>query len=149
MLHIDNVELSNLDIRSFIPGVIAKHHEFMFINFYKRGYSTFINKAQHLCSVDSNNMLFPSKLYVKIFFEEEKLSFITYIEKLRDHSLVLLDERGNLDSFGSKFSSTCGLNYDFPRNNKAVNIFLMMPQLIPIFLPYFYNLSSFKIDVSL
>lgn len=147
LLHIEDIELSHLDVTAFIPKIIAKPHEIMFSNFYKRGASTFLNQLHHLFNVDMNNMLFPSKLYVRLFFEEDELSFITYIEKLTDQNLVLLDEWGNIDSFGSKFGAITGLNYDFPTENNTSSIFAMLPQLIPFFLPLFYNLRKFTIDV--
>lgn len=147
LLKIEDHNVANQNINNFIPNIASIQHDKILINYYNRGYSSFINSPHDLWMYDNENMLFSNKIYTKVFFDKDRLSFMTFVKKINDLNFLLLTERGEIDSFGKNFKHLSRLNYKFVSIQNNIPIFLFIPQLIPFFLPYFYELPDFELKV--
>ena len=140
-------ELSFQNLSMFLPRCIRKPHEEIMRNFYKYGFLKFSYSFRNLWMVTLENQLFSCKIFSKMLYEAEKLSFLTYVQKNDESSLMVLDRNGEMNSFGKGFNKIMGIKSMFIDTLSHPTVFLSLPQLIPFFLPYFYDLPMYKLEV--
>lgn len=148
-MKLDNNTCSFLKINDFMPKIFIDSHDRMLNNFYNKGHSDHIYKLSDVMITDGRGILSSAESFVKLFFEQDRLSLMTYIKKLDEKSIVLLSNRGEIDSYGQIFHSITGLSPEFVSNHPNIPIFWFIPTLIPFFLPTLYNLPDFSLEVSL
>lgn len=149
LLRVEQNEVLHRSILAFVPRIVALPHPTIVKVFFERGNSVFINQLQDAYNIDANNALFGSKVHIKMCFDSDHLSLVTYIERQREATVALLDEHGNLDSLSSRFATLLGVSTELSREHTSISIFVLFPQLIPFLLPHFYNLPNFALSVNL
>lgn len=83
---------------------------------------------------------------VKLYFEDSGLHLISFIRQTTDKTSIIINEFGEIDSYGENFFKMAGLEYDFCFTYSNISIFAFMPQMIIQFLNFFYGLENFKIQ---
>ena len=133
-------------IRKIMPRCVSDLHARMMNDFFNSGYSKVLNVPLDMYALDSQKKCFSVMLISKMFMDQEYLTLISYLKRKNEYSYVILNEWGELDCFGEHFFNMTNLNFDFSFIHQNIPIFYFLPQLIPFFLPYFYNIPNFNIE---
>ena len=149
ILNTNGVSLSYQNLNNFLPKCIRDGHEKIMKRFYKTGHLSFSYAFRDLWMVTFDNALFSSRIFNKLLYEQKKLSFLTYVQKIDDSSLMILSKNGEINCFGSHLHELLGVKHAFFGTVSNPSVFISLPQLIPFFLPHFYDLPSFKLEVGL
>lgn len=147
LLKLDQQNFSQKIINDFIPILFIGAHDKLLKRYYNRGYSDHIYKLADIWLRDGINQLSSGEMFVKLFLEKNRLSFMSYLKKDDDRNILLMNWKGEIDSFGKTFRHVTGLPYEFTNTHRSLPIFWVIPGLIPFFLPTFYNLPNFVLEV--
>jgi hypothetical protein len=146
ILEIDEKLLRSLHINSIMPKVISNVHDDFLHQYLKVAKSNLINNYKDLWGLTYKKKLFSMKSCVKLYFEQTGLHLISFIKKSNDKTSLIINEYGEIDSFGEFFYTMTNIEYDFCFSNLNISIFCFMPQMIINFLSFYYDLENFKIQ---
>ena len=145
MLELSEKTSSNLNINSIIPKTIRDKHNMILNHYFRYPKDEFVNKMNHLWMLTASNQLFTISAVLKLYFDSNNLQIVTWIRRENGKISLILDEMGNIDSYGTYFNLISHLPMEFPFTNTNISIFLFMPHFIIHFLNYFYGLNNFKL----
>ncbi len=146
ILEIDEKLLRSLHINSIMPKVISNVHDDFLLQYLKVARSNLVNNYKDLWALTYKKKLLSMKMCVKLYFEDNGLHLISFIRQTTDKTSIIINEFGEVDSYGENFFKMAGLEYDFCFTYSNISIFAFMPQMIIQFLNFFYGLENFKIQ---
>lgn len=136
--------LSN--INSLMPKLISKNHNSFIRQYTKDRREKIIGNLTPLFILNSKKKLISTDILPKLIWNDNVISVITYFKVSPDKSRVVVSENGEVDSFGENFHEISKIDYENGFHMSNLSLFLMMPQLIVYFLPYFYGIKDFIVD---
>lgn len=146
ILEMDEKLLNSLHINSLMPRVVSSVHDEFIGHYLKTAKTQLVNYYRDLWALTYKKKLLSVKSCLKLYIEDSGLNFISYIKKTTDKIAMIIDDFGEIDSFGENFFKMTGLDYDFCINYTNISIFAYMPQLIVPFLAHFYGLPEFHMS---
>ncbi len=146
ILEIDEKLLRSLHINTIMPKVISSIHDEFLIQYLNIAKSRIVNGYMELWALTYKKKLLSMKMCVKLYFEPAGLHLISFIRKTSDKNSLIINEYGEIDSFGENFNKMSNTDYDFGFTYSHISIFSFMPQMIIHFLNFFYGLEKFKIQ---
>ena len=138
--------LCSMNVNSLMPKLISKNHNAFIHEYTKDCRTKMIGNMTPLFMLDSKKNLIAADILPKLIWNENTISAITYFKVNSDKSRVIVTENGEIDSFGENFHKISGLNFEHGFHMSNLSLFLMMPQMIVHFLPYFYGIQNFVVE---
>lgn len=102
------VKAKGTSINSLMPEFMGLQHEEILNNWFKNGTWKTIGKLKEIYCVHKEEYCFSALLYLKIYFKEDNLYFITNIFKLNDADYLILSPEGKIQGMGRKFVKVFG-----------------------------------------
>ena len=146
ILEMDEKLLNSLHINSLMPKVVSSVHDDFIGHYLKTANSKLVNNYRDLWALTYKKKLLSVKSCLKLYMDDSSLNFISYIRKITDKVALIVDNFGEIDSFGENFFKMTGLEFDFCINYTNISIFTFMPQMIVQFLGHFYDLPDFRVN---
>ena len=142
----DDKMLCSMNINSLMPKLIANNHTAFIKQYLKDCKNKMMGNLNKYCILDSKKKLLAADIIPKLIWNERMVTAISYFRIDADKSKVIVNGIGEIDSFGENFCTLSGLHYDIGFHMSNMSILLMMPQLLVLFLPNFYDLPNFLIE---
>ena len=147
--HLTSFEEKHLcqsNINSLMPKLISKNHNSFIRQYTIDRREKMIGNLTPLFILNSKKKLISTDMLPKLIWNDSVISAITYFKVHPDKSRVVVSENGEVDSFGENFQEITKIDYEDGFHMSNLSLFLMMPQLIVYFLPYFYGIKDFTVD---
>lgn len=91
-----------------MPEFMGLEHEHILNNWFKNGAWKTIGKLKEIYCVHKEEYCFSALLYLKIYFKEDNIYFITNIFRLNDADYLILSPDGKIQGMGRKFVKVLG-----------------------------------------